>query len=117
MIAEAEGFISEDENLDFTSISRADTLAKNIQLVPLAKEEVVVLNNNELGKITKEQRVGGWDKWATDLINPDFAAFAQSCGGLGIKVHKKEELESAYQQLFAHEGPALMEVVADVKLI
>ena len=79
--------------------------------------KVVVINNNELGKITKEQRAGGWDKWATDLVNPDFAEYAVSCGGLGIKVTAKEELETAFTQLFDHQGPALLEVQADVKLI
>ena len=79
--------------------------------------KVVVINNNELGKITKEQRAGGWDKWATDLVNPDFAEYAVSCGGLGIKVKAKEELETAFTQLFDHQGPALLEVQADVKLI
>ena len=79
--------------------------------------KVVVINNNELGKISKEQRAGGWDKWATDLVNPDFAEYAISCGGLGIKVTEKEELETAFTQLFDHQGPALLEVQADVKLI
>jgi len=79
--------------------------------------KVVVINNNELGKITKEQRAGGWDKWATDLVNPDFAEYAVSCGGLGIKVTAKEDLETAFTQLFDHQGPALLEVQADVKLI
>lgn len=79
--------------------------------------KVVVLNNNELGKITKEQRAGGWDKWATDLVNPDFASYATSCGGVGIKVSNKEELESAFTKLFAAQGPALLEIKSDVKLI
>jgi pyruvate oxidase len=79
--------------------------------------KVVVLNNNELGKISKEQRAGGWDKWATDLVNPDFAAYATSCGGVGIKVSNREELDSAFIQLFASQGPTLLEVQADVKLI
>ena len=79
--------------------------------------KVIVLNNNELGKITKEQRAGGWDKWATDLVNPDFAAYAESCGGLGIQVNKQEDLEEAMRQLLDHNGPGLLEVKADVKLI
>ena len=79
--------------------------------------KIVVLNNNELGKISKEQRAGGWDKWATDLVNPDFALYATSCGGVGIKVSNKEELESAFKQLFAAKGPALLEIKSDVKLI
>jgi pyruvate oxidase len=79
--------------------------------------KVVVINNNELGKISKEQRAGGWDKWATDLVNPDFATYASGCGGLGIKAVNKEDLESAFTKLFAHKGPALLEINGDVKLI
>ena len=79
--------------------------------------KVIVINNNELGKISKEQRAGGWDKWATDLVNPDFAAYATGCGGLGIAVSHKEGLDSAFKQLFKHKGPALLEIKADVKLI
>ena len=79
--------------------------------------KAIILNNNELGKISKEQRAGGWDKWATDLVNPNFAEYADSCGALGIKVTKKESLNDAMSQLFNHPGPALMEVTTDVKLI
>ncbi len=79
--------------------------------------KLIVLNNNELGKISKEQRAGGWDKWATDLVNPDFADYANGCGGLGVQVTKKGQLENAMKQIFAYSGPALMEVKTDVKLI
>jgi thiamine pyrophosphate-dependent acetolactate synthase large subunit-like protein len=79
--------------------------------------KIIILNNNELGKISKEQRAGGWDKWATDLVNPDFAEYATSCGALGIKVTNKDELSNAMNQLFNHNGPGLIEVTTDVKLI
>jgi thiamine pyrophosphate-dependent acetolactate synthase large subunit-like protein len=79
--------------------------------------KVVLLNNNELGKISKEQRSGGWEKWATDLVNPDFAAYAQSCGALGIRVTEENKLEEALKELFAHQGPALLEIKSDVKLV
>lgn len=79
--------------------------------------KVIVLNNNELGKISKEQRAGEFDVWATDLINPNFAAYAESCGALGIEVTNKQQLESAMKQLFAHFGPALLEIKTDVSLI
>ena len=36
--------------------------------------KTIIINNEELGKITKEQRSGGWDKYQTDLVNPDFTA-------------------------------------------
>lgn len=79
--------------------------------------KTIILNNNELGKISKEQRAGGWDKWATDLVNPNFAEYANSCGALGIQVTTKEALEEAMIQLFRHDGPGLIEVTTDVKLI
>ena len=42
----------------------------------------VLLNNSQLGKISKEQRAAEWDVWQTSLHNPDFAAYAQLCGAL-----------------------------------
>ncbi len=79
--------------------------------------KVIVLNNNELGKISKEQRAGGWDKWATDLVNPDFAKYAEGCGALGIKITHKEDLLAGMRTLFDHNGPGLLEIATDVKLI
>jgi len=79
--------------------------------------KTIVLNNNELGKISEEQRAGGWDKWATDLVNPNFAEYADNCGALGIRVTDKNDLEKAMIRLFNHEGPGLVEVFTDVKLI
>lgn len=79
--------------------------------------KLIVLNNNELGKITKEQRAGGWDKWATDLVNPDFANYAIGCGGFGLSISKKENLKSGLEQLFKHKGPGLLEIKTDTKLI
>ncbi len=77
----------------------------------------VLLNNSELGKISKEQRAGHWPVWQTSLRNPDFAAYANSCGGLGLRVKTADELEATLQQAIAHEGPALVEILADVELI
>tara|TARA_R110002050_G_scaffold300621_1_gene470991 strand:+ start:13288 stop:15234 length:1947 start_codon:yes stop_codon:yes gene_type:complete len=79
--------------------------------------KIIVLNNNELGKISKEQRAGEFDVWATDLVNPNFAEYATGCGALGIKVTDKKDLQSAMKQLFAHDGPGLLEISTDVKLI
>ena len=73
----------------------------------------VLLNNSELGKISKEQRSGSWPVWETSLQNPDFAEFAESCGGLGIKVEKPEELAAALDDALSAEGPSLVEIVSD----
>ncbi|MEO0873482.1 MAG: thiamine pyrophosphate-binding protein [Bacteroidota bacterium] len=79
--------------------------------------KVIVLNNNELGKISKEQRAAELDVWATSLVNPSFAAYAESCGALGIQVKEKAALDMAMEQLLKHDGPGLLEVHTDVALI
>ena len=77
----------------------------------------VLLNNSELGKISKEQRAGHWPVWQTSLLNPSFAAYAEDCGGLGIRVEKDDEFTEAMQRALDHDGPTLIEVMADVELI
>ena len=77
----------------------------------------VLLNNHELGKISKEQRAGRWDVWETSLHNPDFSKYAEVCGALGIRVTRKEELDEALGSAFAHDGPSLVEVITDPELI
>jgi thiamine pyrophosphate-dependent acetolactate synthase large subunit-like protein len=77
----------------------------------------VLLNNNELGKISKEQRAGEWDVWQTSLHNPNFAEYANLCGALGIRVTDKGELDDALQRGLAHDGPALIEILTDSQLV
>ncbi|MEN8798504.1 MAG: thiamine pyrophosphate-binding protein [Flavobacteriaceae bacterium] len=79
--------------------------------------KLIILNNNELGKISKEQRAGEFDVWKTSLSNPSFADFAISCKAWGKRVANQEELKEAMQELFAQEGPAVLEVISDVDLI
>lgn len=76
----------------------------------------VLLDNDELAKISKEQRAGEWAVWQTGLVNPDFALFARSCGAFGIRVDRLEELDDALAAAFAHDGPALVHVRADALL-
>ncbi len=77
----------------------------------------VLVNNGELGKISKEQRSGNWNVWQTSLSNPNFADYATNCGALGIRVTAAGELDAALERALAHEGPALVEIVADAALI
>ena len=77
----------------------------------------ILLNNSELGKISKEQRAGEWPVWETELHNPSFAAFAKLCGGHGKKVTKPEDLEEAISVALAHDGPSLVEVITDAELV
>jgi thiamine pyrophosphate-dependent acetolactate synthase large subunit-like protein/nitrite reductase/ring-hydroxylating ferredoxin subunit len=73
----------------------------------------VLLNDDELGKISKEQRTGGWDVWQTDLVNPEFAAFAENCGGLGLAVDDPDDLDDALEEAIGDDGPALVEIRTD----
>jgi pyruvate oxidase len=77
----------------------------------------VLLNNAELGKISKEQRAAHYPVWQTSLINPDFAAYVSSCGALGLKVENRDQLDDALVRALAHDGPATVEVITDAELI
>jgi thiamine pyrophosphate-dependent acetolactate synthase large subunit-like protein/nitrite reductase/ring-hydroxylating ferredoxin subunit len=77
----------------------------------------ILLNNSELGKISKEQRSGEWPVWETGLHNPPFSAFARLCGGHGVKVTRAEELDQAIAGALSHNGPSLVEIISDAELV
>jgi len=77
----------------------------------------VLLDNASLGKITKEQRAEHFDVWQTSLHNPDFAAYAELCGALGVRVETADQLDDALARALAHDGPALIDVACDPDLI
>jgi len=77
----------------------------------------ILLNNDELGKISKEQRTGDWEVWQTSLHNPNFAKYAELCGALGLEVSRADELDDAIGAALAHEGPALVEIHSDAELV
>jgi pyruvate oxidase len=92
-----------------------------MELTTLARYDMpithVLLDNGELGKISKEQRAGEWDVWQTSLRNPDFAAFAELCGVRGFRVGHRNELHGALQSALDHPGPALVHIVNDPRLV
>ncbi|MEM1166284.1 MAG: thiamine pyrophosphate-binding protein [Planctomycetota bacterium] len=77
----------------------------------------ILLRNDELGKISKEQRAAKWEVWQTSLTNPNIADYVNSCGGLGLRVTKKVELDAAIERALAHQGPATVEVITNAALI
>ena len=89
-----------------------------MELTTLAKYGMnithVLLNNSELGKISKEQRAADHDVWQTSLHNPDFSAFAELCGVHGRRVESLDELLPTFSEALAHDGPALVEIMSDV---
>ena len=78
----------------------------------------VLLNNSELGKISREQVSAIRPVWQTDLVNPDFAAYAESCGGRGFRVSARDELAPALRAAIAvTDGPALVEVRSSAQAV
>lgn len=77
----------------------------------------ILLNNGQLGKISKEQRAGEWQVWETNLQNPSFAAFARLCGGEGHKVTEAGDLESVLAEALASPRPTLVEIMTDPDLV
>jgi thiamine pyrophosphate-dependent acetolactate synthase large subunit-like protein/nitrite reductase/ring-hydroxylating ferredoxin subunit len=77
----------------------------------------ILLHNDELGKISKEQRAGEWPVWQTSLHNPNFATYAKLCKGFGIRVKSAAELPEAMREALAHDGPAIVEIMSDPELV
>jgi pyruvate oxidase len=76
----------------------------------------VLVRNDQLGKITKEQRSGDWPVWETDLHNPSFSAYAELCGAKGFRVEAEGDLDTALRDAIATSGPSLVEIIADPEL-
>jgi len=76
----------------------------------------ILVNNGEFGKISAEQRDIELPVWQTSLVNPNFSEFAQSCGGMGIRITEASELEEAMARAIVHMGPAIVEIMADGEL-
>ena len=73
--------------------------------------KVIVFNNSSLNFVELEMKAAGIVTFGTDLHNPDFAAVAHSLGIFGRRVEQPGDLESALAEAFAHDGPALVDVV------
>ena len=71
----------------------------------------IVLDNGELAKISREQLGAIRPVWETNLVNPDFAAYARDCGAAGFTVHRPDELHDTLEQaLHIDDRPSLVHV-------
>jgi pyruvate dehydrogenase (quinone) len=76
--------------------------------------KVIINNNASLGQIMWEQLVLGYPEYGIRFgRRPDFAPWAEACGGRGIRVDKGEELEGAIVEAFEYPGPALVDVAVN----
>ena len=74
---------------------------------------VVVLNNHKIAMIKFEQEVMGNIEFGTDLHNPNFAKYAEACGGVGYRVEHPNELQPAFEQAVKQTKPCIIDVVVD----
>ena len=74
---------------------------------------IVVLDNRELGMIRVEQQMEHYPNFGTDLLNPDFAAYGDACGGKGIRVSRPEELEPAIRRAMELDTVVIVDVDTD----
>jgi len=73
--------------------------------------KVVVFNNGSLAFVELEMKAAGIVNYATDLENPNFADLGRAIGLHGVRVERASDLEVALNSAFAHDGPAVVEVL------
>ena len=76
--------------------------------------KVVICNNGLLGQILWEQMALGYPEFGVRLQSwMEFAPWAESCGGRGIRVDKPGDVEPAIREALAFDGPALVDVMVN----
>jgi pyruvate dehydrogenase (quinone) len=75
--------------------------------------KIVVFNNGTLGFVELEMKAAGFLPTGVTLDNPDFSALARGAGIYGVRVEDPGDLEKAVREAFAHDGPALVDVVTN----
>jgi pyruvate dehydrogenase (quinone) len=73
--------------------------------------KIVVFNNGTLGFVELEMKAAGFLDVDVALTNPDFAAMARAAGVHAARIEDPADLEEAMSEAFAHDGPALLDVV------
>jgi pyruvate dehydrogenase (quinone) len=75
--------------------------------------KIIVFNNSTLGMVKVEMLVDGLPDFGVDVPPVDYAAVASALGIFGQRVEKPTDIRSAFEAAFAHNGPALVDVVTD----
>jgi len=78
---------------------------------------LILLNNNEIGKISKEFLSDNKETWHTSLHNPGFSEYAKLCGGEGIEISNMDDLESGIKKGLQSNVASIVEIITDPLLI
>ena len=78
--------------------------------------KIILLNHNFLGMVRQWQELFFDERYSeTRMKNPDFIKIADAYGIKGRKVIDREELDGAIEEMLAHKGAYLLEVVVETK--
>lgn len=76
--------------------------------------KIVILNNNFLGMVRQWQQLFFDKRYSsTEMINPDFVQIAKGFFVPGRKVSDRAEIAGAVEEMLAHKGAYLLEVVVE----
>jgi pyruvate dehydrogenase (quinone) len=75
--------------------------------------KVVIFNNGTLGFVAMEMMESGMLNFGTELNSPNFAEMAKALGLFSIRVANSANIETGLKEAFAHQGPALIDVVVN----
>jgi pyruvate oxidase len=74
---------------------------------------VIIFHDCVLKNIKKELIRDGYPIFGVEFPNPNFAEYAQSCGGFGIRVETPDKLDEALQQALNSGKPSIVEIMID----
>ena len=83
-----------------------------------ARPIIIIINNGIYGAIRMHQeRVFPTRSIGTDLVNPDFVAYAKSFGANAYRITKTEDFEEAFEAAITNQGPSVIELVVSEEAI
>jgi acetolactate synthase-1/2/3 large subunit len=93
----------------FTATELATAVKHRIGLVTL------LFNDGKFGNVRRIQvTVYGGKVIATDLVNPEFCAFAESFGARAVRVTSPDDLAAAMEETFGYDLPTVIEIPVGV---
>ncbi|AEM82248.1 thiamine pyrophosphate-requiring protein [Streptomyces violaceusniger] len=105
-----------DGAMQMNGMAELITVAKYRQSWEDPRLVIGVWNNQDLNQVTWEMRaMGGAPQFLPSQELPDvsYARFAESLGMTGIRVEKPEQVEQAWREALAADGPAVVEFLTD----
>ncbi|WP_158373349.1 pyruvate dehydrogenase [Cellulosimicrobium cellulans] len=79
--------------------------------------KVILFDNATLGMVRLEMLVDGLPSYGTDSPAIDYAALGTALGIPSVRVEDPTQIRSALRQAFAHDGPALVDLVTDPRAL